>query len=191
MTREYKNFNYEDCYCEAKKYNNRSSFKIGNYSAYLASIKNGWIEDYEWFHYKIRKGKNYWTYEKCYEAALECETRTQLARKFKTAYENSRINGWLDDYVWLENKQFNIFKDKIDSVYCYEFYIPNGKYVYVGRTLMKLQKLRDYAHIFTNDTVSEFAKANDIPVPEMKILEDNLTIKEGSEHEGLWVDYYK
>lgn len=64
--------------------------------------------------------------------------------------------------------------------------------VYVGRTLMRLQKQRDREHIFRDtDTVFKFAKENNIAVPEMRILEDNLTIEEGSKKEGYWIEKYK
>jgi superfamily II DNA or RNA helicase len=43
------------------------------------------------------KPSNYWTYEKCQEAALLCKSRTEFCKKFNTAYKTSSNNNWLDE----------------------------------------------------------------------------------------------
>ena len=48
----------EVCYEEAKKYKSRSEFCRGCCSAYKASMKNGWIDDYNWF-LTIKKPNSY------------------------------------------------------------------------------------------------------------------------------------
>ena len=50
---------------------------------------------------------------------------------------------------------------------------------------------RDYEHLFTDsDTVAQYIKEHNIPLPPMKILEDNLTLKEGIEKEGYYLERY-
>jgi hypothetical protein len=45
----------------------------------------------------MRKNRNYWTKEKCFEEALKYDTRTKFCRRSCTAYEILRKNNWLDD----------------------------------------------------------------------------------------------
>jgi hypothetical protein len=136
-----------------------------------------------------KRQRGYWNYERCYDEAKKYSSKNEFKLGNSSAYSKSVEKGWLKDYAWFIDKRFDIFKDKIDMVYSYEFLEQHA--VYVGRTLMKNKKQRDNQHIFGNDTVSKFAKENNIPVPEMKILEDNLTLKEGVEKEGVWLELYK
>ena len=41
--------NYDNCYNEAKMFDNRTDFANKCYGAYRSSLKNGWIDDYVWF----------------------------------------------------------------------------------------------------------------------------------------------
>lgn len=47
-----------------------------------------------------KKPAGYWTYERCYEAAKECNTKSELYHKYSGAYSVALKNGWLDDYTW-------------------------------------------------------------------------------------------
>lgn len=179
---------YEACYEEAKKYKTLKEFYDKSESAYRVACKNKWIEEYFWIERK-HKQNEYWTYENCFNEALKYKSRSEFCNCNETAYKKSLKNKWINNYYWLEDKRFDLINDKIDCVYAYEFIEQNT--VYVGRTLMRLKNRRDLDHIFSNDSVSKFAKENNIPVPEMKILEDNLTIKEGAENEGIWLELYK
>lgn len=183
---------YEACYEEAKKYNYKVDFIKNSRGAYDAALRNKWLEDYNWFLSGIKRtGEKHrkWNYETCYNEALKYSTRGEFGTKSQRAYYVALQNGWLDNYIWLKDKRFDLINDKIDCIYVYEF--AEQKAVYIGRTLIKRQKERDWEHIFRNDSVSKFAKENNIAVPEIKILETNLTIKEGAENEGIWIELYK
>lgn len=183
---------YEEVYELAKQFEYKVDFYRNNCGAYDTALRNGWIKDYYWFLDGIKRtGEKHrkWDYETCYKEAMKYKSRGAFGTTSQRAYYIALQNNWLDDYTWLEDERFDLFTDKIDSVYCYEF--ENQKAVYVGRTLMRLQKQRDYQHIFTEDSVSLFAKENCTSIPEMKILEEGLTIKEGSLKEGLWLEKYK
>lgn len=101
-------WNYDTCYAEAKKYKTRSEFEYakGASGAYVTARRNGWIDDYTWFEQK-QKPNGYWTYERCYDEASKYTTRTdfQYGKGSGRAYKVARDNGWLDDYVWLEEKR--------------------------------------------------------------------------------------
>ncbi len=190
MKQKPKNYWNEDtCREEAKKYTSRTEFYKNSSGAYDVARRNKWLDNYTWLKGKHPNG--YWdNYEHCYEEAKKYQTKHEFKNSpSNRAYVKAQENGWLKDYVWLENKCFDLYKDKIDSVYVYEFKEQNA--AYIGRTLIKLQKERDKQHIFRLDSVYSFAKEHDIAVPEMKILETNLTIKEGAKKEGEWLEKYK
>jgi hypothetical protein len=78
----------------------------------------------------------------------------------------------------------------VDSVYCYIFEEQNA--VYVGRTLMYRQHIRDVEHgNYKNDAVYKFAQKNKCEIPKMQIIEENLTIQQGREREDYWRKYYE
>lgn len=183
---------YEAIKEESKKYKTKKEFDNGSHSAYTIALKHGWISDFTWFvdGNKLRAEKRrLWTHDTVRTEALKYKTKSDFARSSAGAYNVACKNKWIDEFTWLEDKRFDLYTDKVDSVYVYEF--KEQKSAYVGRTLMRNQKFRDWEHIFREDSVSSFAKSNNIPIPEMKILEDNLTIKEGSEREGYWVEKYR
>lgn len=136
-----------------------------------------------------RKPRNYWTYEKCYEVAKFCTTSSEFSKRFPVAYNKSKKQKWFNTFSWLIDDRINIITDRIDLVYAYEFI--DFQAVYVGRTLIRRKKARDWEHIFEDDPVSRFAKLNNISVPQMRILESDLTLKEGVEKEEYYVNKYK
>jgi hypothetical protein len=184
-----KRWDRQTCYKEAQKFSTLASFASESNSAYSTACANKWIDDYTWLERKRVKPGTWQVYENCYNEALKYKSRTELEDKSPGCYEGARENGWLDSFIWLEDKRLDIISGSIDSVYVYEFKEQNA--VYVGRTLMSLQKQRDYQHMFREGSVSKFAKENNISIPEMKILQENLTLKEGVEKEGEWVEKYR
>jgi len=182
-------YTYDECYEIAKKYKSRVELARGNVGVYQAALNHGWLDDYTWFE-SPQRPYNYWTKKRCAEESKKYKTRGEFHDKCGTAYGKSRINGWLDEFTWLKDERIDFSNDKIDLVYAYEF--MEFKSVYVGRTLMRRSNERDQEHIFTdNDAVYQFAKEKKVQVPKMKILEENLTVKEGAEKEGFYVEEYR
>jgi hypothetical protein len=178
-------------YCEtvSKQYETLKEFMNSEENMYNACRKNGWLKDFVWLK-RERKPHGYWmVYENNYNEALKYAKKSQFSKKSGSAYNVAKQNGWLETYTWLKDERLDIFNGKIDSVYVYEFSDYNT--AYIGRTLMRLQKRRDKEHIFSNDCVARFAKENNIPVPEMKILEQDLTLNEGVEKEAFYIERYK
>ena len=178
-------WNKETCYEEAKKYSTRYEFQKGCGSAYEVARKNKWLDDYDWF-VEIYKPMGYWNKETCYEEAKKYSTRSEFQKGCGSAYKVACKNKWLDNYDWFIEGRFKLFNDKVDSVYVYIF---SDNTVYIGRTLMKQQENRRIAH--QNDNVGLYAKYNNLNMPNMQILEENLTLKEGLEREDYWVNWYK
>ena len=96
--------NYENNKAEAKKYNSRREFKKGCQSAYQVARKNGWLDTYTWFTEK-KKPSGYWTYETCFQEAKKYNSKTEFEKGCSSAYQVARKNGWLDIYIWFEEKQ--------------------------------------------------------------------------------------
>ena len=94
----------ETCYEEARKYHSRSEFASECSGAYKASIKKGWIDDYDWFEEK-KKPNGYWNKEHCFEEARKYKSRNELRRGCKVAYRTSIMNEWIDEFTWFEPKQ--------------------------------------------------------------------------------------
>jgi hypothetical protein len=182
-----KKLNYEICKSKALNCKDRKEFWNKESKAALLSKKNGWID--EWFPEIGRKERGYWTKKRCIEESKKYSTRSEFDKKCRGAYSASNKNGWLDEFTWLEDNRVNVNKEKIDCVYRYFFKETNS--VYVGRTIQK--KLRDWSHIFDvkKDAVAKYAYNNGFKVPEMEILENNLTLKEGQKREKYWIEYYK
>lgn len=159
-------------------------------TAYYKSKKYGWSDNWTWLK-RSSKPRGYWNFEHCKDVSQLFSSRGEFEKGASAAYSVSLQNGWLDEFTWLKDQRLDLVEGKIDSVYAYEFVELNA--VYIGRTLMKKQKRRDYEHIFgdSKDAVCKFSKENNVTIPEMKILEENLTIEEGSKKEGVWLEKYK
>lgn len=188
----HKPYTYEEVYQIALNYKYKIDFSKEKPGAYQTANKKGWMKTFDWFldgNERASNARRKWNYDTCYEESKKYKTRGQFQDAKNGAYQVARENGWLKEYYWLKDKRFDIFVGKIDSVYSYEFTEFNS--VYIGRTLIKQQKTRDYQHIFYKDTVSDFAKEKNVPVPPMKILEIDLTLDEGCQKEEEWVERYK
>lgn len=185
---------------EAKKYTTKNEFKKNCGGGFSAASENGWLKEYFWLNTKRPHG--YWNYETCKEAALKYKTKSEFQKGDRRGYNLAREKGWLKEYTWLKDARLEILKGKIDSIYVYIFEEYNA--IYVGRTLMRLQKDRDWSHrhaiyidgkfkkhYVKSDAVYNFSSLNNCEIPEMKILEENLTIEEGQEREKYWIEYFK
>lgn len=135
----------------------------------------------------MRHPKNFWKIkDNVINESKKYTSRTEFKKKSNKAYEEARKNNFLNEMTWLKPK--NIYKEKIDSVYKYFFKEQNA--VYIGRTINT--SLRDLQHRNKeNDTVYKFAQENNTTIPNIEIIENDLTISEGINKEIYWADYYK
>ena len=177
----------ENVFEEARKYQTKMGFKKEKYAAYKSACKNGWLDEMSWFRKQTAYNKK-WYRDNVFEESKKYKTRSGFERNSSGAYDVARKNGWLDEMPWLKNEKIDIIKGKIDCVYQYYFKETNS--IYIGRTVNR--ERRDKQHLFDfNDAVFIHSKENDIAVPPMEIIEDNLTLEEGQYREGYWVEYYK
>lgn len=175
-------WDYNRCYNAAKECKTLAEFYTKYAGAYDKAMSNNWIEDYSWLEKAFR-----WTYETCCEESKKYNSRSEFCEKCVGGYTRALDKGWLDDFIWLKNE--HILSEEVDSIYGYFF---EGNVVYIGRTLMRTQNKRHNQHVQNeSDTVCRYARVNNVEIPQMTILEENLTVKEGSKREGYWVDYYK
>ena len=98
-----KKWTYEKCYEEAKKYKTRSEYKKGCGGSYKIANQKRWLNDYTWLECS-RKPNGYWTYESCYAEAKKYKSRKEYEEYSCSAYNVSLKNGWLDNYIWFEEK---------------------------------------------------------------------------------------
>lgn len=193
MKRDKKPSNYwtkERVFEEAKKYKSKYEFFKGCESAYQVARKNGWLSEMDWF-VKGKRPDGYWqNKENVFAESKKYDTIKEFERANQTAVVSARKNGWIKEMTWLVDGRLKMLSDKNDSVYKYYWEETNS--IYIGRTLMRRQKIRDKEHIFKEkDIVHIYSKENSFAVPPMEIIEENLTVKEGLEREDYWVNYYK
>lgn len=190
-----RNLTYEFCKSIAKDFKRKVDFEKHDPSAYMTSVRRGWIND--WFDRKI-KPSNYWTYDSCKECAKQFKYMTQFRdSKYLHVYLKSKKNGWLKDWDWLINDLSEFDEEaKIHLIYIYIF--KETKCFYVGRTMQLKQ--RDYAHRkkirkrngeVCLDAVQKHSKENNIEIPEPLVLEKNLTVSESKRQEHYWLEEYK
>lgn len=182
-------WNHEKCIKVAKRFEYYADFRTSEPTAYMAARKRGWLPEYTWLikeHVEVWNKK--WNYDTCYAEAEKYKTKGEFGKKGKGAYEVARRNGWLSDYTWFPD--FTDSDAKVDSVYRY--YFQKYKAIYVGRTLMYRQHLRDVEHRKQScDAVLRFAQEHNCIIPPMEILENNLTIQEGRTREDYWRNLYE
>lgn len=100
-----KKWTYDACLLEAKKYNTKADFLRSCESAYKIAYRNGWLKDYDWF-FLNRKPDGYWSiYENCYKEAKKYKTISAFKKQAGRAYVVSTKNGWINDYLWFEERQ--------------------------------------------------------------------------------------
>ena len=181
-------WDYTTCEKEARKYKYYHDFRANSHQAYMVAKRKGWLKEYTWLIIESLEPYNKkWNYDTCYAEAKKYKTRSELNKNCGGAYNMARINGWLADYTWMPD--FSDYDARVDSVYCYIF--QEQKAVYVGRTLMYRQHLRDLDHRnYSSDSVLKFAHKHNCVIPPMQIIEENLTIQQGREREDFWRKHY-
>ena len=106
----------EKCFEEAKKYKMRSEFQKNAPHAYALSIKNGWINDMNWFPINRTKPNGYWkNKENFLNEAKKYKSKKELEKGCLIAYYAGHKYGYLDECTWFENREclpFGYWKDK-------------------------------------------------------------------------------
>lgn len=92
-------WNIENCRKEALKYNKITDYQTKSKSSYNTALKNGWIDEV-CSHITRCKSKNgYWNdKEMCRKEALKYNSKSELHKNCWSAYNYSKINGWIDEF---------------------------------------------------------------------------------------------
>lgn len=90
------------------------------------------------------------------------------------------------DIYYVEN--ITNMKENRDNIYIYIWEELNT--VYIGRTVNP--KGRHYQHKHReSEKTYQFSSENHVEHPKMTILENDLSLEDGIEHEKYWIDYYR
>ncbi len=96
----------ESCYKEAKRYKTRTEFQKRSAAAYNKALRKGWIDEYDWMPARQQKPAGYWNnYVHCYEEAKKYKNRRRFQKGCVSGYNHALKNGWLDDFIWFDEKQ--------------------------------------------------------------------------------------
>lgn len=182
---------------EANKYKTRGEFWEKNSGAAKIALDKGLMD--KLFNYHINFGysdrqviSGYWTEEKLQEEADKYISRKEFRDSNRAAYSaafkknlldslfKNHINkGYSDKEEWKENSYV---------IYVYELEEFNSAYVGLTNNIIR----RDRDHLFDEkEKLGLFCKENDIPYPNYKVLEENLTSLEAKRQENYWKKFYE
>ena len=135
--------------------------------------------------YECWKNDTFWTYEKCYDIAKQYLYKIDFNVNDKNAYNKSVRENWIKDFNWLIER--NIEGDD-RTIYVYEF--TDGA-AYVGLT--NWIEHRDYQHRWGKrySSVYEYSVNNNIEIPPVKILEENVNSNNAGNTENKWINFYR
>ena len=180
-------WNYEHCYEEAKKYKTRTEFEKNSSSCYNISLKNGWLDDYNWIP-KRKKVVSKWTKELCFEIGRNFKTKVEFEKNEKGCYLAAMRAGWLKEMDWFVPaviETMDMFK-KTHCVYVYKDDELNVAYIGLTSNL----KVRHNRHKLSG-TVHDYFIALNMEIPQPIVLIDNLTPEESRYYEDYYVNEYR
>lgn len=171
-----------------------------NYQAYKGAQRNGWLYEFIKKHTnninnkKIRKSKGYWNNkEHCLNAfnayVNHCSEnnnsvyKSGFERFCKQAYNWSKKNGWLDDWISKYDNN-NLVLHQNRDVYVYKF--TELKAMYAGLSGNTKNRKRNHK-VYNKSSVAKFAKENGCNIPKMKVVLHNLPEVEAQ----FWEDAIK
>jgi predicted GIY-YIG superfamily endonuclease len=86
------------CEKEALKYKTRNEFYKNSSGAYMACIKNKWLDQVcSHMNGKGKKPNGYWNKQRCIEAIENFSSLKEFRKKNYSAYKSAFKNKWLDD----------------------------------------------------------------------------------------------
>jgi hypothetical protein len=109
VTKRKREWTYEDCYNEAKKYDSKWNFSLGCGSAYNAARKNKWLDEMPWLVLTPIK----WTRDTVFEESHRYKSRGEFQKKGRGAYAVAQKNKWLDEMTWLKPQLKTWNKEKV------------------------------------------------------------------------------
>jgi predicted GIY-YIG superfamily endonuclease len=175
----------EKCQEKSLKCINRDQFKNKYRSAYNSAYKNKWLDEICYhMSYESHVENKYWTKEKCYNIAILCNSRSEFYKKYRSSYDSSLKNGWLDDICSHMEVCGNLHSR---LVYLFEF---SDNSIYIGLTYNYNKRYKDHLINDLSSSVYKHIKKTGL-IPEYKKLTDYIEIKTAMEFEIYYIKYYK
>jgi superfamily II DNA or RNA helicase len=88
----------EMCIESALKYNTINEWRKYHASDYTAAIRKNWIDDCTKHMIASTRVKGFWKIkENCINVAKKCTLKSEFIKKYYTAYDNAKKNGWLEE----------------------------------------------------------------------------------------------
>ena len=172
---------YEKCKEVALDCKTKCEFKKRYVSAYTKVNRNKWYELFSHME-EILKPNGYWSYEKCKELAMSCNSKLEFINHKGDAYGTSLRNGWLDD-ICSHFKPIGNLKKR--CIYLYEF---KNNIIYIGLTydfekrwINRLKNDKDIVKKYIDETGE---------LPKRTILTEYLDANEASIKEGIFIKEY-
>ena len=133
-----------------------------------------------------------YTYDYCYNIALKYKSLYEFRKNDYRVYAKSQKKNWLNDYTWLEDDTEKI---KMQTIYVYEF-SDNSAYVGLTNDIVRRDFQHRHRQYHSNgderrDGVLDYSISNNIEIPEVKILKENLTKKESQIEEQRFIKFYR
>lgn len=187
MTKPHGFWTYEKCYNEALKYKTKTDFQHNCGYAYEVSLKNGWLNKYDWFP-KRKKAESKWKKEICFRIGRKFKTKVEFEKNEKGCYLAAMRNGWLNEMNWFTPAVIEDLErfHKTHCVYVYKDDKLNVAYVGLSSNM----SLRKYRHKHYGGVYDYFTSI-DKEIPQPIILLDNLTPEESRYYEDFYVKEFK
>ncbi|MFW6219427.1 MAG: GIY-YIG nuclease family protein [bacterium] len=130
------------------------------------------------------KPSGYWTYDRCKEAAFECETKSEFMNRFSGAYSKVKKMGWWDEL----SEHMTPLGDRFNRlVYYYEF---SDNSIYVGITYDPDRRHRYHLNDERSKVYQHIIETNKLPIKK-HLTEDFVPVKEAQKLENFWVKKFK
>ena len=144
-----------------------------------------------------RKRYSKHTEQTCLEKAKLCSSRGEFRKLYPGAYKAALHSGWINNYTWFSNDELSKNLDTVNKnnlIYIYEF----SDAVYIGRTNNLKRRDRDHRkphirkkHKIEKSAVLKYSELTSEKIPDVIILEKDLSLIESRKQEGYWVSWYK
>ena len=99
-----------ECRDIAKKYNTLRDFRTKDVSAYVTSVRNGWLQSFTWLEREVGV-KHYRTKDDIVKVARKFKTMKDFREQYPNECRYAWAHGWLDECTWLKKERRNATDD--------------------------------------------------------------------------------
>lgn len=174
--------NKEKVFEESRNYKTQTEFQRKCSGAYFSAYKHKWLKEMTWFDKGV-KPNGYWNNkENVIEESKKYSSRTEFEKKCSRAYQNARINGWLDEMPWLLQKDERYTKNN----YVYAYVDDMNKVAYVGRTCDPNNRHNQHKSKKHKSSVREYFNNIGKEIPQPIYLAENVSVTQSQKLEHEW-----